>query len=242
MIVFTGVLLSACGSHRAVSDKHDYITTGCDTRPKKPDHHPGKSPAKGVLPMPKDSSHPVYVLLDEAAKWLGTRYEYGGHSRGGTDCSGMVMEVFKASVGILLPRNSREQMESCKGVERKQLEPGDLVFFANNLRTGHIGHVGLYVGDGKIIHATSSRGVIVSSLDEDYWRNHYAASGRMEAFEKKVRKHESSARNRKKDVLEKPASEGKPQKSKPMSVKSESIDEPVTAAQTATISEPGWFD
>ncbi len=244
LIVIVGVLFSACGSHRAVSEgnKQEYSTAGIDSRHKKSDSRVGNQPSKNSVPMPDDASHPVFALLQEASGWLGTKYEYGGHSRGGTDCSGMVMEVFKSSAGIALPRNSREQMEACLSIDRKHLKPGDLVFFANNLRTGRIGHVGLYVGEGKIIHATSSRGVIISSLDEDYWHNHYAASGRVEAFEKKVRKHESSGQRYVKQKKAKQVAETNSAKPQAVKQKTGPVEEPVTPGQTAVATEPDWFD
>ena len=118
-------------------------------------------------------------LVDEARKWLGTRYRYGGDSRKGTDCSGMTMQVYKKVTGIKLPRDSRSQQSFTKRIKRNDLTPGDLVFFASKAGGSRVGHVGIYIGGGEFIHASSSRGVIISSLDERYYTNHFHSAGRV---------------------------------------------------------------
>lgn len=118
-------------------------------------------------------------LVKEAKKWLGTKYRYGGHSRSGTDCSGMIMEVYKKVCDVKLPRSSREQRDFCKNIKRNDLRKGDLVFFSTGKSKSTVSHVGLYIGDGEIIHASSSRGVMVSRLDERYFQRAYHSSGRV---------------------------------------------------------------
>lgn len=118
-------------------------------------------------------------MVKEAKKWIGTKYRYGGHSRSGTDCSGMVMEVYKKVCGVKLPRSSREQRDFCKSIKRGDLRCGDLVFFSTGKSKSSVSHVGMYIGDGEIIHASSSRGVMVSSLDERYFQRTYHSSGRV---------------------------------------------------------------
>ena len=118
-------------------------------------------------------------LVDEARKWLGTRYRYGGDSRKGTDCSGMTMQVYKKITGIKLPRDSRSQQSFTKRIKRTDLTPGDLVFFASKAGGSRVGHVGIYIGGGEFIHASSSRGVIISSLDERYYTSHFHSAGRV---------------------------------------------------------------
>lgn len=117
-------------------------------------------------------------LLDEAYSWIGAPYRYGGQSRGGTDCSGFMMEVYQSSLGISIPRNSARQSEFCRRIPREKMVPGDLVFFG---RRG-VSHVGMYVGNGRMIHASSSQGVIVSSLDEAYYVKNFRHCGRVEQF------------------------------------------------------------
>lgn len=117
-------------------------------------------------------------LVKEAKRWLGTKYKYGGHSRSGTDCSGMVMEVYRKVCDVALPRSSREQQAYCKDISKKDLEKGDLVFFATG-RGKTVSHVGMYIGDGKIVHASASKGVVVSHLDDKYYVRTYHSSGRV---------------------------------------------------------------
>lgn len=122
------------------------------------------------------------AIVEEARQWLGTRYAYGGHSKNGTDCSGFVMEVYRKAANIKLPRTTVEQREFSSDIDSRKMEVGDLVFFSSGKRRGKVSHVGLYIGDGQMIHASSSRGVIVSNLEETYYTNHYHSSGRVGEF------------------------------------------------------------
>ncbi len=117
------------------------------------------------------------ALLAEAYSWRGTPYRSGGHSKRGTDCSGYTMEVYRTVLGIKLPRNSAQQSAFCRRVSMSKAKPGDLLFFHPS-RRGKISHVGIYVGDDKMIHA-SSRGVMVSDLKLPYWRKCFAHAGRV---------------------------------------------------------------
>lgn len=125
------------------------------------------------------------ALIKEAKKWLGTKYKYGGHSKNGTDCSGFVMEVYKATYDFKLPRTSRDQHEFCKKIKKSQLKVGDLVFFATGKSKGRVSHVGIYIGNGEFIHASSSKGVVISKLDQNYYVRTYHSSGRVDGIKKK---------------------------------------------------------
>ncbi|MFN3995960.1 MAG: C40 family peptidase, partial [bacterium] len=94
------------------------------------------------------------------------------------DCSGLVQWAFK-KVGVNLPRTADMQFRVGRTVSKYQLQPGDLIFFANTYCPG-ISHVGIYIGGGRFVHAANSRkGVIVSSLSESYWAQHYAGAKRV---------------------------------------------------------------
>lgn len=121
-------------------------------------------------------------LLEEADSWRGTPYLWGGNTRDGVDCSGFVLQVFKTSAGISLPRVSGQQYEYCKPVDKSKLEPGDLVFFATSKSHDGVSHVGIYIGNGFMIHSSSSKGVIVSDLNSNYYTGHYYGGGRVERF------------------------------------------------------------
>jgi len=121
-------------------------------------------------------------LVEEARRWLGTPYRYGGKSRSGTDCSGFVMEVYLKATAIKLPRTTYQQREYCDNIKKGDLKPGDLVFFSSGKGKGKVSHVGMYVGAGQIIHASSSRGVILSKLSEPYYARNYHSSGRVRSY------------------------------------------------------------
>ncbi len=121
-------------------------------------------------------------LLKKAMTYRGVRYRWGGTSRSsGVDCSGFTTSVFK-SQGIALPRTSIEQSHVGTAVAKSALKPGDLVFFRTS-RSIRINHVGIYVGDGKFIHAATGAGhVMVSSLDQAYFARDYVTARRVADF------------------------------------------------------------
>ncbi len=89
--------------------------------------------------------------------------------------------------GHQLPRNSAKQAEACRPIKRSELQPGDLVFFhARGSR--RVSHVGLYVGEGCMLHASSSQGVMVSRLSDPYWERAYHSAGRVGQFEAMMRR------------------------------------------------------
>ncbi|MGB9780600.1 C40 family peptidase [Caldanaerobacter sp.] len=120
----------------------------------------------------------VDKLIDYAKSFLGTRYVYGGSSPRGFDCSGFVSYVF-SNFGFSLPRTADEQANVGDLVSRDVLEKGDLVFF-KTLGSSIINHVGIYIGDGQFIHASSGAGkVIISPLNEGYYLSHYVKAKRV---------------------------------------------------------------
>ncbi len=115
-------------------------------------------------------------LLAQYQKWRGVRYRLGGLSRRGVDCSGLVMLVFKSQFGIDLPRTTHNQANSGKYISQSALKSGDLVFFKIGIKSRH---VGIYLEHGKFMHASSSKGVTISRLDNVYWRAKYWKSIRV---------------------------------------------------------------
>ena len=102
---------------------------------------------------------------------------WGGTSPSGFDCSGLVQYVFKQHC-ILLNRTTKTQFQQGTFVSKAALQPGDLVFFQNTYTTG-ISHVGIYIGNNEFIHASSSKGVTISSLSNSYWASHYYGARRV---------------------------------------------------------------
>ena len=99
-----------------------------------------------------EDNHKLYL---ESAEWIGVPYRGGGDSKRGTDCSGLTYQIY---------RNLRE---------------GDLVFFSSSRSRKKVAHVGIYLKNGKFIHASTSKGVIVSRLSEDYYTRHWISGGRI---------------------------------------------------------------
>lgn len=120
----------------------------------------------------------IGALVAEAARWLGVPYKYAGNDKKGVDCSGLTSQVFLKTLNVKMPRSSREQQQWCININKENLQPGDLVFFATGSDRNRVSHVGIYIGNGDIIHASSSRGVIISNLTENYYLKRYHSSGR----------------------------------------------------------------
>lgn len=117
------------------------------------------------------------ALLRAAERdWRGTPYRYGGTTRDGIDCSAFVQLVYGDVFGINLPRATAEQVHTGEMINRRDLRPGDLVFFKTRPRTRH---VGIYLGEGEFAHASTSQGVMISHLDEAYWRARFWTSRRL---------------------------------------------------------------
>jgi len=116
-------------------------------------------------------------VVRTAYAYRGTRYRYGGSARGGFDCSGFTRYVY-GSKGVALPHNAAAQFSKGQRVSRGNLKAGDLVFFHTTRRS--ISHVGIYVGSGKFVHASSARGrVRVDSLNSGYYNNRFRGARRV---------------------------------------------------------------
>jgi cell wall-associated NlpC family hydrolase len=172
------VLLSSCSSHvRFASKKHDSPSTKKNTSNTKSVSKSGSQAAFGQLNFPKgnDDSQMGDLIVSEAFSWLGTPYRYGGDDRSGVDCSGLVSQVYGA-LGISVPRTSRTQFENSERVKTDKLQQGDLIFFSNG---AIVNHVGIYIGNGEMIHASSSRGVIKQAVSDEYYTRRFAGVGRV---------------------------------------------------------------
>jgi cell wall-associated NlpC family hydrolase len=117
------------------------------------------------------------VAATEVAKsMIGQPYRYGGQSPGGFDCSGLVWYSYK-QVGVNTARTSKGLRKQARKISRKKMRAGDLIFFKGWVRTGH---VGMYIGNGRFIHAPSSgKKIKVDRLDNGYWYDHFKSAGRI---------------------------------------------------------------
>lgn len=127
------------------------------------------------VPVEEITNFSLYHFIDE---WYGTRYRFGGTSKSGVDCSSFTQKLYAATFGLEIPRTAVTQYSSCKRISREELREGDLLFF-HTTRKG-ISHVGVYLGNDRFVHASSSRGVVISNLTESYYVNAYRGCGRFE--------------------------------------------------------------
>ena len=125
---------------------------------------------------------PLEAVVDSALTFTGVRYKYGGTTRKGMDCSGLLYTSFLQN-DIALPRSSEMLSEEGKKIHVKKVQKGDLLFFKTQRGRGKVNHVGLVVDvkndEVKFIHSTTSRGVIVSSLREGYWNHAFVKATRL---------------------------------------------------------------
>ena len=154
-------LLAACGG-------------GKTTRPSAPPTQTQVWPT--VTP---DNPQAANAVLMRAIGLVGTPYRYGGNTpESGFDCSGLVTYVYREMVDLKLPRTSRD-LAAVQGpkIDPKRLAAGDLVFFGNR---GNVFHVGIYVGEGRFVHAPSTGGTVrLDSLGGSYWKDHYTGAKRV---------------------------------------------------------------
>ncbi|AIA71553.1 lipoprotein [Pectobacterium atrosepticum SCRI1043] len=169
--VAVAMMLSACGSnsaynHKAQTDMH------------------AVNDKDGLLLQASQDEFEALVrnvdikskLLNQYASWKGVRYRLGGDSRRGIDCSAFVQRTFREQFGMDLPRSTYEQQEMGQQIQRNKLRVGDLVLF----RAGSTGrHVGIYLGNDQFVHASTSSGVIISKMTEDYWNKRYQEGRRV---------------------------------------------------------------
>lgn len=118
-------------------------------------------------------------VVNFALGYQGAPYRYGGSSPAGFDCSGFVSYVYRSTLKLELPRSAEGMYSRGQSVEQSELQPGDLVFF--NTLGRSLSHVGIYIGNGQFVHATSSgtKRVMVSALVESYWSKRYNGAKRV---------------------------------------------------------------
>lgn len=116
-------------------------------------------------------------FISNAVDWIGVPYKYGGCTKEGTDCSCFVITFFKEVYGINLPRKSEDMLAKTNIIERENLKIGDLLFF--KISGDKVSHVAIYISKGNFIHATTSKGVMVNNLDENYYKKYFFKAGRI---------------------------------------------------------------
>jgi len=112
-----------------------------------------------------------------AESFIGTPYKHGGLNRNGMDCSGLVVRVYADVLDRKLPHSTSRLYYFGRSVSSSQLYIGDLVFFSNS--SYRVTHVGIFLGDNRFIHASSSQGVVISQLDSQYYQRRYRGARRI---------------------------------------------------------------
>jgi cell wall-associated NlpC family hydrolase len=164
LLGLVALLLAACGGNDNV-------------RSAKPSAARVSMPRSWPVVTPDDPDRANAVLI-RAIGLVGTPYRYGGNTpQGGFDCSGLVNYVFRDMANVALPRTSRDLAAQGPRIQPERLAAADLVFFANG---GTVTHVGIYVGEGRFVHAPSTGGTVrLDHLDGPYWVSHYAGARRV---------------------------------------------------------------
>jgi len=184
LVLFFSIIVTSCGSttkvesYRKVGSKHI-------TKNHSPKTNTSTSNKNSIPNYRSDnykfSAKEVESLLKVAKSFLGSPYKYGGTTNTGFDCSGLVMVSFD-KLGLKLPRNSSQQANEGNEVKISDVRKGDLLFF--NTSGNSISHVGIIdnienTGEIKFIHSSTSKGVIISSLDENYWKTRFVKAVRL---------------------------------------------------------------
>jgi cell wall-associated NlpC family hydrolase len=166
---------------KSVRSKHK--TTLKSARSKHKTSKSAGSHLKHFTQKNKKNRSTVLQLKKEANKLIGTPYRYGGITTDGMDCSGLIKKLYAKLFGINLPHNAFAQSRQgfLEKVPSNSLQPGDLIFFGPGRR--HINHVGVYLSNGRFLHAALSEGVSISSLSNSYWRSRFIVSKRVKGFD-----------------------------------------------------------
>lgn len=178
-IIVMAILLTSCGTSRSkISSEKDFPVSQQRTIKA----GPPQTRINTASPEEVPQDNRVYNITSFARDFEGTPYKYGGTTREGMDCSGLVFSSFLQE-NIPLPRSSRDMAKEGHRLSLEEVNIGDLLFFETNKNKKVINHVGLVVeiqpGHIFFIHSSSSRGVIISSLADTYWWDHFVMARRV---------------------------------------------------------------
>ena len=159
MAFFCLLSLSGCGTQSYYDDP--IITDGSDP----------------VLDERSEDMAVRQQLLQHYQAWQGVPYRLGRTDKSGVDCSSFTQQAFQQQFGITLPRTTADQAFVGIQVANRSLQPGDLLFYRSRFK---VRHVGIYVGRGEFLHASTSRGVMISRVDNPYWRKYFWQARRLD--------------------------------------------------------------
>jgi cell wall-associated NlpC family hydrolase len=173
LIISILILFSACSPSVRFTSKKNDISYGTPAQEQQQITQEKKQEKIQVKRKTKTLNKQENLIVKIAESWLGTPYKYGGNTRNGVDCSGLVKNIYE-ELGVSLPRTSREQYSVAIPINSPKI--GDLVFFK---KKGRIYHVGIYIGNDYMIHSSSSSGVIKQNIQEKYYAKNHAGFGRV---------------------------------------------------------------
>ena len=152
------------------------LLTACSTTT----YYGSKNPSVKVAGERVDLSdtHKVKQILNQQYKdWRHVQHRMGGMSKNGIDCSGLVYKTYRTKLGVDIPRSTEYQSKVGRSIQKGQLRAGDMVFFKTGIFTRH---VGMYIDEGNFLHVSSSKGVMISSLENPYWTSTYWKAQRVQ--------------------------------------------------------------
>lgn len=162
--------LSACHSHKKAITKTDTASNSTN--------HAASKPAlvAGLLGVDEKEVQNK-KLYQFVCDWYGVPYKYGGCDKSGTDCSCLTDNLYTTVYHKKLPRSATEMAKNCEKVASASVKEGDLVFFKINSKD--VSHVGVVLRNNKFVHASTSRGVVISDINESYYRKYFYCYGKM---------------------------------------------------------------
>lgn len=170
LLLLLTVFIVSCGTSKKTSSTRTVTKKTTRVKTAKPSNHATKT------------AHKATAIIETALTYEGTRYKFGGTTKKGMDCSGLTFTAFGAHE-VQLPRISYQQATQGKRISLRDVQEGDLLFFKTNKNKKRINHVGLVVeinnGEIKFIHSTTSRGVLISSMEERFWKHAFTEARRV---------------------------------------------------------------
>lgn len=152
------------------------LLTACSSAPYYAPKNPSIKVAENRIDL--GDTHKIQQILDQQYKdWRYVQHRMGGTSKKGIDCSGLVYRTYRTKFGFDMPRSTEYQSEIGQSISKDKLRAGDMVFFKTGIFTRH---VGIYVNDGNFLHVSKSKGVMMSNLENSYWRSAYWKAQRVQ--------------------------------------------------------------
>ncbi len=167
LLLFALMIISGCSLHPRLQQQKEQAEEARDHQ---------KAISWGKESSPDLTTAENLRLGKIIQEYLGTPYRGHSNYRDGLDCSRLMQLIFDDYSGLNLPRTVKEQYSKSRPLKKDLMRFGDLVFFKIN---GEISHVGLYIGFGEFVHSSATSGVMISNLDDKYWKKNFAAAGRV---------------------------------------------------------------